>query len=1379
MSGSQPDSEEKLGSPSGSQASPKSENPETASGLVSGSISSSDSGNTEIASGLVTSSQPGTSLPADPTPTMPPKKSKPEEKPAVAIDEGSPALAKFLSNPQAYVSYISPQLLSDGSNISQWLDSLEDLALLVFGIRKFCLEESNFMLLSATMDRSLTHVIKNSISVDLRPILRDSESSWDSLETLKKNFHKSVQSRQFDLLSSLVKLDSAPTPAHFNKFFSIVSELGGLGLHIPLELQGLFLQVLTQPPTGTTRTTLNNLILAASEKTDQLGPRDVQVMYNSLITESVDGDGSLNSPFQINQLSAGRWAPEGSNGSRNTGQSGSGRRPPFGNDGIGGHQALALDQCGYCRERGHWKRDCPTRPENRGRTSGGPGLQKNPVGSYAPAIRVAAADAQGIVDTGATNHVSGSFHLLTNVRPLKQSILLNLASFNGSVTATHVGTLSLPSKHSTISLENVLYSPAVRGTLISLGQLVDEGFQVELKNDSLVISDLVSGEMVEGSFGGCAWNIALKSSHPLFSSSTSPTPAVMKLSGDWGSSLEWHCRLGHVSDKIIKSFLKRYVPSFDLRSWVPFFCETCAATKSERRRAELSSEISSKDKLDLVVSDVLGPVNPPDIFGNEYVLTLRDHATTFSYCFVIKSRSEVETKLQHALKIISVQQKPPKHFRCDNAKEYTKKSFVTFLNSLGTTMALKAAYTPEQNGEAERLNRTLGDMARSMLKHSGLPKTMWTFAYKAAVFLHNRLPNSRTKDKTPLELWAGVTPQVENMYLFGAKAYVHIPKENRIKMDDRGRLCFLVGYLEDGRGWYFWDAESKSVISSSAATFVEYAGRPLIPKNTNKASVDFMLNQLELPLGKVPVEIICKEQDTMLEQIPQISDLEIPKNLKNAKKSELWDWWKKACVEELKSLEEFDVWDVLDEDPKMKVAGSRWVFALKRNSDNLILRFKARFVVQGFTQVLGVDCFATFAPTASLSSLRVLFALAEINGWEINTFDVSTAYLHSPIDEEIYVRPPVELCPELKGKVLKLKKALYGTKQAPRCWWKFFKSVMEKLGFVVEEVEQSIYRCKRNDDLLLVWMHVDDGVVFTNSSLLRDEIKEGMEKDLKIKWEFGISRVVGIDVERKDGIRLSQSHLAKQIVDEAEKYLRKSILAVTTPLPDENLFTCFTNEPVDVTQYQHFIGCLNYLALGTRPDISYAVNYLARYSQNPQKSHWRALTHLIGYIKRTGNDKLVIAPRGNELQLWVDAGWGGEFSRSTSGFLVQLGGAVVAWGSRRQKTVAMSTCAAEYISMGSGIEFLIFLKSLIENCWKKIGGSIYCDNKTAILVMEDNASRGRLKHLDRQFFYSNEMIRKHDLQLSWVKTTEQLADVFTKRLGPVNQTKARRCFFSS
>ncbi|KNZ48042.1 uncharacterized protein VP01_5950g1 [Puccinia sorghi] len=152
-------------------------------------------------------------------------------------------------------------------------------------------------------------------------------------------------------------------------------------------------------------------------------------------------------------------------------------------------------------------------------------------------------------------------------------------------------------------------------------------------------------------------------------------------------------------------------------------------------------------------------------------------------------------------------------------------------------------------------------MARCMLKQSGLPRTMWTFAYKSAVFIHNRLPNSRTNGRTPLELWSGCEPQTNNIYLFGAQA---------------------------GTG-------------------------------------ELQLNQVSFELGKVPVEVICEEQDNMIDKIPQISDLEVPKNLKSAKRSELWQWWKKACLDELNSLKEFDVCEVLDEDPDLKIAGSRSV----------------------------------------------------------------------------------------------------------------------------------------------------------------------------------------------------------------------------------------------------------------------------------------------------------------------------------------------------------------------------------------------------------------------------------------------------------------------
>ena len=159
-----------------------------------------------------------------------------------------------------------------------------------------------------------------------------------------------------------------------------------------------------------------------------------------------------------------------------------------------------------------------------------------------------------------------------------------------------------------------------------------------------------------------------------------------------------------------------------------------------------------------------------------------------------------------------------------------------------------------------------------------------------------------------------------------------------------------------------------------------------------------MLNQISLELGKVPVEEIRDAQDMIIEKIPQISDLDIPKNLHHARKSSLWDRWRQVCMDELCLLEDFDVWDALDDDQTKKVVGLRWVFALKQNTDNLISRFKARFFVQGFTQQLGVNCFETFDPTASLSLLQTLFALAEIKNWEINMFDVSTAYLHSPID---------------------------------------------------------------------------------------------------------------------------------------------------------------------------------------------------------------------------------------------------------------------------------------------------------------------------------------------------------------------------------------------
>ncbi|MBW0538652.1 hypothetical protein O181_078367 [Austropuccinia psidii MF-1] len=365
--------------------------------------------------------------------------------------------------------------------------------------------------------------------------------------------------------------------------------------------------------------------------------------------------------------------------------------------------------------------------------------------------------------------------------------------------------------------------------------------------------------------------------------------------------------------------------------------------------------------------------------------------------------------------------------------------------------------------------------------------------------------------------------------------------------------------------------------------------------------------------------------------------------------------------------------------------------------------------------------------------------------WLISSFDISVAYLHSKLEEEIYVDAPSEFRPEWEGKAMKLNKAMYGLKQAGRCWWLHFKSIMNKLNFEAEELDQSLYKCTKNDVILYIWMHVDDGVIFSNNTTAMMELKENLMTFLKVKWEDKITRIVGIDVvQTPEFLKLSQSKFAGQIIEQFEQQ----------------------------KWYQSIIGSLNYLALGTRPDLSFAVGYLARYAGSPQEEHWGALKHLLGYVKHTRDQHLRYHsnPACEALDLWSDADWGGEFQRSTSGFILRLFNCTIAWGSRQQKLVASSTCAAELMAMGMAMDILTFMIQLVRACLNNIKINIHCDNRAAVLILE--GSRTRIKSLERNFYIINDLIRKYDITLKWTTTLSQLADICTKRLGPAKHQQS-------
>ncbi|MBW0486657.1 hypothetical protein O181_026372 [Austropuccinia psidii MF-1] len=172
-------------------------------------------------------------------------------------------------------------------------------------------------------------------------------------------------------------------------------------------------------------------------------------------------------------------------------------------------------------------------------------------------------------------------------------------------------------------------------------------------------------------------------------------PAIKALTSNF--AYKWHCRVGHVSDKVVRHFLKLYVPDFNQKHWVPFFCEHCSVCKSTRRRMKCADE-SLRDK----PRDLMGPLPVPDIHLNRYLLTLQDHVSNFVFCFPIKTRDQIPKVLTDTFHLIKgVFNESVKFLQNDNAKEYTGQNFKLNHMALGTQQLFTSPYTPEQNGEAE------------------------------------------------------------------------------------------------------------------------------------------------------------------------------------------------------------------------------------------------------------------------------------------------------------------------------------------------------------------------------------------------------------------------------------------------------------------------------------------------------------------------------------------------------------------------------------------------------------------------------------------------------------------------------------------------------
>jgi len=477
--------------------------------------------------------------------------------------------------------------------------------------------------------------------------------------------------------------------------------------------------------------------------------------------------------------------------------------------------------------------------------------------------------------------------------------------------------------------------------------------------------------------------------------------------------------------------------------------------------------------------------------------------------------------------------------------------------------------------------------------------------------------------------------------------------------------------------------------------------------------------------------------------------------------------WIDAMQEELNQIERNQVWDLVSAPKGKKALGTRWVFRNKVDENGVVIRNKARLVVQGYLQSEGIDYDETFAPVARLEAIRIFLAYAAHKNFKVYQMDVKSAFLNGILEEEVFVKqPPGFESKEHPDYVYKLHKALYGLKQAPRTWYDTLSTYLLKNKFVRGVIDNTLFILRDKGHILLVQIYVDDIIFGSTDENLCKKFSKIMTEEYEMSMMGELNFFLGLQVKQtKDGIFISQE---KYVNDILTKYNFHGTREMKTPMSAPVSLDSDVDGPsVDHTTYRGMIGSLMY-ATASRPDIMFATCLCARYQSNPKESHMLAVKRIYRYLK--GSPRLGLwypKDSGLELMGYSDSDHAGcKIDRkSTTGGCHFLGGKLVSWTSKKQTSVSTSTAEAEYVSAASCCAQILWMKNQLTDYGVQYTKTpIFCDNTSAIAITQNPVMHSKTKHIDIRYHFIRDHVMKGDIELHFIPTEKQLADVFTKPL---------------
>lgn len=1020
-------------------------------------------------------------------------------------------------------------------------------------------------------------------------------------------------------------------------------------------------------------------------------------------------------------------------------------------------------KCYNCGKRGHKKADCTLRKSADYKSKSKCNLveKKDDEIAFMVSSDEIVNDCeilQFVVDSGATNHLISSKYgfLLENSEEVYHKI--SVAKIGESIIARKKGELHVQTIDGKfIKLENVLECENLSKNLLSVKRIEEKDFQIVFEKKKIAIKR--NGETVsEGELCGNLYviNFYMK---------------IKEVNLTVKNETLLHRRMGHSSK----------FPSSE-------FCEVCTQGKQTRQPFKrINEDKKAKRILEVISSDVCGPITPATHDGKRYFCTFIDNFSHFGMCYLLETKSEVLTKFKTYASMIEAKfHKKIERLRCDNGGEYSSKEFKNFCMERGIKIQYTIPYNPEQNGVAERYNRSIMEKARCLIFDANIDKKFWGEAVRTSVYLLNRIPTSMLPETTPAEIWYNCKPNMEKIKVFGCNAFCFVPKEDRNgKLDSRSIKMVMMGYTENG--YLLWHPDKEKMVSARNVIFDEnclnrnYNQRTILDNDLGDRNDDsyqvrneqeeihgniqdeenMEKNRRSMRHKKLPKHLEDYEVEIMMAlTVGEMSNGNVPETFTQALK----EGWKEAVDEELSSHRKNHTWELVPTPSSSEsIIDSKWVFQEKIGRDGVVK--KARLVARGFLQSDLTE--EVYAPVARTMTIRLLLSLAVRKNMHILQLDVKSAFLNGILKKPIYMKIPEGLEGNTSGKVCKLLKALYGLRQSPKCWNDKLHEKLVSFNLIRSKVDPCLYF---NQDVYLL-VYVDDLFLvsksFTELKKVKEKLMENFEmKDLSNGKNF---RFLGIDINRTENkLILCQQDLICKIL---KIFGMTECKTLNVPVqPKLNLTICSSEIKRCELPYKELIGYLMYLMLCTRPDICFAVTYFSQFQNCYNENHWKQLKCILKYLKCTKNYGLILSKsvaNENTIETFVDADFANNVNdrKSVSGFVIKVFNNTVFWKSKKQTVVSLSTAEAEYIAMSAALTESIFISQLLEEILDipVYPITVYEDNQSC-LKMASTLETKRSKHIDVRHHFIKDLVSKGRVNLCYIPTNEQIADLFTKSL---------------